>query len=60
MYFSHLRRTGDIGEFVVVSEEAIAKGTRRIVAVSGHEANKANHKAEVGSNWCFGELWSLI
>ena len=43
----HLRRSGDIGDFVVVSEEAIAKGTRRIVAVTGAEASKALHKAQV-------------
>ena len=43
----HLRRSGDIGDFVLVSEEAIAKGTRRIVAVTGAEASKALHKAQV-------------
>ena len=40
IYFRHLRNAGDIGNFVIVSEEAIAKGIRRIVAVSGQEANK--------------------
>ena len=38
--YRHLRRTGDMGDFVLVTEEAIAKGIRRIVAVTGHEAGK--------------------
>lgn len=29
-----------MGSFVIVSEEAIAKGIRRMVAVTGSEANK--------------------
>ncbi|XP_013389030.1 alanine--tRNA ligase, cytoplasmic [Lingula anatina] len=42
---THLQRSGHLGDFVVVSEEAIAKGIRRIVAITGHEAEKALHKA---------------
>ena len=38
--FSHLKRTGHMKEFVIVSEEAISKGIRRIVAITGHEAEK--------------------
>ena len=34
------RGAGDMGDFVVLTEEAIAKGIRRIVAVTGHEASK--------------------
>ena len=37
---THLQKSGDIGNFVIVTEEAIAKGIRRIVAVTGNEANK--------------------
>ncbi len=37
---THLQRSGHIGNFVIVTEEAIAKGIRRIVAVTGSEANK--------------------
>lgn len=38
--FRHLKNTGDMFEFAIVSEEAISKGIRRIVAVSGHDAEK--------------------
>ena len=41
-FFSHLQQTGHIGDFVIVAEEAIAKGIRRIVAVTGAEATKVN------------------
>lgn len=44
---THLRRTGHIGDFVIASEEAIAKGIRRIVALTGPEAAKALKKAEL-------------
>lgn len=36
----HLQNSGHAGHFVIVSEEAIAKGIRRIVAVTGAEARK--------------------
>lgn len=42
---THLVRAGHIGDFVVASEEAIAKGIRRIVALTGPEATKAMNKA---------------
>ncbi len=35
---THVRNTGDIEHFVLVSEEAVAKGIRRIVAVTGSTA----------------------
>ena len=38
--FSHLQNSGHAAPFVIVSEEAIAKGIRRIVAVTGAEAQK--------------------
>lgn len=40
--FSHVKRSDDIGNFVVVTEEAISAGVRRIVAVTGSEANKVS------------------
>ncbi|KAF3817658.1 hypothetical protein GH733_012945 [Mirounga leonina] len=43
---THLRNSSHTGAFVIVSEEAIAKGIRRIVAVTGAEAQKALRKAE--------------
>lgn len=36
----HLKRAGHIGKMVIVSEEAIAKGIRRIIALTGSEALK--------------------
>lgn len=41
---SHLHQTGHIGDYVIVSEEGIAKGIRRIVAVTGPEATKSINK----------------
>ncbi|GAV04904.1 hypothetical protein RvY_15107 [Ramazzottius varieornatus] len=38
---THLIRSGHIGDFVIVTEEAIAKGIRRIVALTGPEAKTA-------------------
>ena len=42
---THLQNIGHADQLVIVSEEAIAKGIRRIVAVTGHEAHKAVRKA---------------
>ena len=42
---THLTRTGHIGEFVITSEEAIAKGIRRVIAISGPDAQRAINKA---------------
>ncbi len=42
---THLRRAGHAGHFVIASEEAIAKGIRRVVALTGPEAAKALNKA---------------
>ncbi|NP_001121342.1 alanyl-tRNA synthetase 1 L homeolog [Xenopus laevis] len=38
---THLKNSGHAGPFIIVTEEAIAKGIRRIVAVTGAEAQKA-------------------
>uniref|UniRef100_A0A2K5DP58 Alanine--tRNA ligase n=1 Tax=Aotus nancymaae TaxID=37293 RepID=A0A2K5DP58_AOTNA len=43
---THLQNSSHAGAFVIVTEEAIAKGVRRIVAVTGAEAQKALRKAE--------------
>ena len=40
----HLQHTGHMKSFVLVSEEAISKGIRRIVALTGPEALKAEKK----------------
>lgn len=44
---THLKRAGHIGKMVIVSEEAIAKGIRRIIALTGTEAVKAQHKVDL-------------
>lgn len=41
----HLQNSGHAAPFVIVSEEAIAKGIRRIVAVTGAEAQKVGEGA---------------
>ncbi|XP_071785467.1 alanine--tRNA ligase, cytoplasmic-like [Asterias amurensis] len=38
---THLQNSGHIGSFVITTEEAIAKGIRRIVAITGEDADKA-------------------
>lgn len=43
---THLLNSGHAAPFAIVSEEAIAKGIRRIVAVTGAEALKAQRKAD--------------
>ncbi|KAL0968180.1 hypothetical protein UPYG_G00263420 [Umbra pygmaea] len=43
---THLRNSSHAAPFVIVSEEAIAKGIRRIVAVTGAEAQKAQRKSD--------------
>ncbi|XP_046469188.1 alanine--tRNA ligase, cytoplasmic [Neodiprion pinetum] len=47
---THLHHAGHIGDFVIASEEAIAKGIRRIVALTGPEATKALKKVELLEN----------
>jgi len=44
---THLRRAGHMGNFVVASEEAIAKGIRRIIALTGPEADRAEARAKM-------------
>lgn len=43
---THLANSEHIEKFVIISEEAIAKGIRRIIAVTGGEALKAHKKAD--------------
>lgn len=47
---THLQQSGHMVEFVITSEEAIAKGIRRIVALTGPEAIKALKKTEQFEN----------
>ncbi|KAI8051536.1 tRNA synthetases class II (A)-domain-containing protein [Syncephalis plumigaleata] len=42
---THVAKTSDIKEFVILEESAIAKGIRRIVAVTGEEAHQASQRA---------------
>ena len=43
---THVAKTDDIKEFVIIEESGIAKGIRRIVAVSGTEAREVQRKAD--------------
>lgn len=47
---THLHYAGHIGDFVIASEEAIAKGIRRIVALTGPEATRALNRTEILQN----------
>ncbi len=38
---THVKNTGEIEKFVLISEEAVAKGIRRVVGVSGDAAKRA-------------------
>ncbi|EGO00200.1 hypothetical protein SERLA73DRAFT_107224 [Serpula lacrymans var. lacrymans S7.3] len=42
---THVAKTGDIKDFVITEESGIAKGIRRITAVTGQEAHEAARQA---------------
>jgi alanyl-tRNA synthetase len=42
---THVAKTGDIKDFVITEESGIAKGIRRVVAVTGEEANEVTRVA---------------
>ncbi|CAO1613295.1 unnamed protein product [Parajaminaea phylloscopi] len=46
---THVAKTGDIKDFVVIEEGGIAKGIRRIVAVTGEEAHAVTRVADEAS-----------
>ena len=45
MWGRHVAKTGDIKGFVITEESGIAKGIRRIIAVTGHEAAEVTREA---------------
>ena len=47
---THLHQSGHMVDFIITSEEAIAKGIRRIVALTGPEAEKARKKTALLEN----------
>lgn len=50
--FRHVAKTGDIRDFVIIEESGIAKGIRRIIAITGEEARQACLDAnEIESKW---------
>jgi alanyl-tRNA synthetase len=44
--FSHVARTGEIKDLVITEESGIAKGIRRITAVTGHEAADVERRSD--------------
>ena len=46
IFGSHVAKTGDIKGFVITEESGIAKGIRRIIAVTGHEAAEVTRVAQ--------------
>jgi alanyl-tRNA synthetase len=44
---THLKNSSHMDTFIILSEEAIAKGVRRIIAVTGAEAQKASRKSDM-------------
>ncbi|KAK6202853.1 alanine--tRNA ligase [Scheffersomyces amazonensis] len=43
---THVAKTGDIKDLVIIEESGIAKGIRRIVAVTGHDAHEVQRIAK--------------
>jgi len=43
---THVKKTGDIKQIVILEENGIAKGIRRVVAVTGEEAKQVTQKAQ--------------
>lgn len=43
---THLKNSSHIEKFIIITEEAIAKGIRRIIAVTGAEAQRAHKKGD--------------
>lgn len=43
--YSHVQKTDSIKDLVITEESSIAKGIRRVVAVTGHEANEISRQA---------------
>ena len=47
---THLKTTGEAGDFLIISEEPLSAGVRRIVAFTGEGAKKARNEAKILEN----------
>ncbi|KAF8469586.1 alanyl-tRNA synthetase [Kalaharituber pfeilii] len=43
---THVNKTGDIKDLIILEESGIAKGIRRIIAVTGHDAHEVQRVAQ--------------
>ena len=52
----HLLRTGAVGDLVIVGERQLTKGTTRLLAVTGEQAQQVGVPAGPGGYW----MWSGV
>lgn len=52
----HLLRTGAVGDLVIIGERQLTKGTTRLLAVTGEQAQQVGHtsRAQGAAEWGWG------